>query len=185
MNSKQTVIIRISIIYALLHLAIACGVLWQGNSQFILNIVGPAIVWLIYTWLEFRYQVFIDLNIRVIAMVATLTDSFFGYYCNYYLTSGTFDKIQHAFGTYAAALVLYLLIRRWLQQIYTPVSAFILVLCLGLSVGAVYEIGEFLGDLLSNPVQKSQPNLLDTDLDLVGDLFGAIVAACHVRYRKY
>lgn len=182
---KQKTMIKITIGYVLLHLAIAWGVLWQGNSQFVPNIVGPAIVWLVYTGLELRYQVTIDLNVRVIAMIATLTDSFFGYYCNYYLTSGTFDKIQHVFGTYAAALVIYLFIRRWLQQTYTPLSAFILVLCLGLSIGTVYEISEFFGDVLGNSLNKSQPSLLDTDLDLIGDFVGAILAAFHVRYRQY
>jgi hypothetical protein len=53
------------------------------------------------------------------------------------------------------------------------------VACLGLSLGSLYEILEFFTDSISHPVPPSQPSLLDTDLDLVADLAGALLAALH------
>lgn len=184
MTYLQKSILRITLLFLFIQLSIALALAMKGHSQFIPNVLGPAILWVIYTILEFRFDVYINTYVRSVAMVATVSDCLFGYYCNYYLTSGIFDKIQHVFGTYAAALLVYWLIIRWLKQSYSQVSVFILVLALGISIGAVYEIGEFLGDLINNPVNKSQPSLLDTNLDMIGDIIGAAIAAIHAVYRE-
>lgn len=180
----QKTILHITLLFLFIQLSIVLALAMRGHGQFIPNVLGPAILWVAYTILEFRFDVYIDTYVRSVAMVATVSDCFFGYYCNFYLTSGAFDKIQHVFGTYAAALLAYLLIIRWLKQSYSQVSVFILVLSLGISIGMFYEVGEFLGDLITNPVNKSQPSLLDTNLDMIGDIIGATIAAIHALYQE-
>lgn len=57
---------------------------------------------------------------------------------------------------------------------------FILAVSLGLGLGALYEIAEFFTDRISHPVPPSQPSLLDTDLDLIANALGALLAgACY------
>jgi len=60
-----------------------------------------------------------------------------------------------------------------------------LVVSLGVSLGAFYEILEFLTDIFSHPIPISQPSLLDTDLDLMGDVIGAVFAAIHAISRTF
>lgn len=47
-------------------------------------------------------------------------------------------------------------------------------------MGSFLEIVEFLIDLMFKPEVHYQLNLVDTDLDLVSDVLGAIIAACHL-----
>jgi hypothetical protein len=61
----------------------------------------------------------------------------------------------------------------------------IFLICLSLALGCFYELFEFLEDLIFNPVYKNQPNLLDTDLDLVSDLIGGLLAALHWRLSSH
>ena len=74
------------------------------------------------------------------------------------------------------------------QMMANPVGKpvkFILIACLGLSLGTLYEILEFVTDSLSHPTPPSQPSLWDTDADLVGDAVGALLAAIHALTRTF
>ncbi|MGM7722177.1 hypothetical protein [Metabacillus sp. Hm71] len=55
----------------------------------------------------------------------------------------------------------------------------IFFILLSTTLGAFYEVFEFFQDVVFKPQIKNQPNLLDTDLDLVSDLSGGIIALCH------
>ena len=49
----------------------------------------------------------------------------------------------------------------------------------------VSELAEFLVDSFGNPVLPGQPSLHDTDLDLIGDTVGAMLAAIHLQYTEF
>ena len=55
----------------------------------------------------------------------------------------------------------------------------VLFILLSTTLGTFYEIFEFLQDELFKPVVKNQPSLLDTDLDLISDVTGGIIALIH------
>jgi uncharacterized membrane protein YjdF len=123
--------------------------------------------------------------VRVLVGLTIFLDAFLGYYFDLYVTSFVFDQFLHVFGTYACSLFGYILLAQILVNPVVKVVKFILVVSLGLSLGATYEILEFFTDYISNPMPPSQPSLLDTDLDLVGDALGALLAAAHAISRNF
>lgn len=163
--------------------AIIFGIVQRGNRDFIANIAGSALFWVIYTAIEQWKDLRIHLFVRAAAIVAILSDSLLGYYFNLYVLSWSYDRVQHMFGTYAMALFCYAVIThlvrdtvpsRWLRCFF--------VIAIGTGAGAGYEILEFLSDSLMSPQIPNQPGLLDTDLDLVSNLVGALIAGIHSFY---
>jgi uncharacterized membrane protein YjdF len=157
----------------------------RGNEYYIRGIVATTVLWLCYDYLEFKFHLLMSNYIRTIVVVTLLSDGFFGYYLEFYLTSTVFDKLQHGFGTYSFALFAYILAAQLSEHSLSRRFTFFLVVCLGISMGAVYEVLEFIVDSTTHPIPPGQPSLLDTDLDLVADIFGAILAAFHAISVKF
>ncbi|WP_371371629.1 hypothetical protein [Sporomusa aerivorans] len=154
----------------------------QGRYDYAKNIAVKASIWTIYSFFELKYNMTVPNYIRALVMVAVLSDSFIGLYLNLYVTSSVFDKIQHVYGSYAFSLFAFTILHRLLHPVVSRAFNCLLVILIGLSIGAVYEIGEFIGDLVARPQVPSQPSLLDTNLDLIADFTGALIAAVHVAF---
>lgn len=166
-------------LFLVLQIAIIYGLLGKGYLDFTRSVAVTSCIWVVYTLIEAKCNLFMNNYVRVVTMTAIICDAFFGYYLDYYETSFVFDKMLHAFGTYAFALFAYVLAVQLLHHPVSRVFKFILVASLGLSLGAAYELVEFLVDTFAYPIIPSQLSLLDTDLDMVCDTIGALFAAVH------
>jgi len=185
MNRYNVSMLSITTLFIVSQILLTFELARQGHFDYIRSVMVTTSFWLIYTFSEARYRWRMNNYVSVLVVLTIMSDSFFGYYLDFYATSTIFDKIQHVFGTYAFSLFAYILV---VQLLGNPVSRsfkIILVVCLGLSIGAFYEILEFLTDQISHPVPPSQPSLLDTDLDLIGDVLGAVLAALHATSRTF
>jgi uncharacterized membrane protein YjdF len=178
-------IVTITVVFLILQIAVILALAYQGRPDYMRSVAGTTVFMVVYTFLEARYGLIMNNYVRVLVMLAILIDGLFGYCFNLYTTSAVFDKVLHIFGTYAFALFFYVLV---VQMIANPVVKpvkFILAACLGLSIGASYEILEFFTDSLSHPSPPSQPSLWDTNTDLISDAVGALLAAVHVVFRTF
>lgn len=63
---------------------------------------------------------------------------------------------------------------------FVRVENLYLLLSLGIALGTGIEIIEFLVDVVLTPKIPYQPSLIDTDLDLISDIIGSIIAALHL-----
>jgi hypothetical protein len=163
--------------------AVLLGIVSRGNRDFISNIVGSALFWAGYTILEQIKGMEIHFFVRAVAVAAIVSDSFFGYYLNFYVSSPLYDRMQHMGGTYGMVLFCYAVVTHIFH--YPVTSKWIrclFVVALGVGVGAAYEVFEFAGDRLLQPQIPNQPGLLDTNLDLVSNLAGALIAGIHAFY---
>ncbi|WP_371368428.1 hypothetical protein SRRS_20100 [Sporomusa rhizae] len=151
----------------------------QGRHTYAQNIAIKACLWVIYTSLEMKYGFGINHYIRVFVMLVIINDSLIGLYFDLYTTSTVFDKIQHVLGSYAFSLFAYTLLCKLTQPVLSRICSFVLVVSLGLGIGVFYEIGEFIGDLVTKPSIPSQPSLTDTNLDLIADVIGSLLGAVH------
>lgn len=185
MDRYKFTILSITVFFLVSQILIMLGLAGEGRFDYIRSVMATTSLWLIYTFLEARYRWSMNNYVKVLIVLTLVSDGFFGYYLNLYATSTIFDKILHAFGTYAFALFIYLLVVQLLKNPVNQLFKFILVVCLGLSFGAFYEILEFVTDQISHPVPPSQPSLLDTDLDLISDVIGAVLAAIHATSRTF
>ena len=185
MNNDNLTRFSITGLFLVSQILIMLGLAWQGHLDYVRSVMVTTLCWIGYTFLEARYQLYMNHYVRVIMVITLISDAFFGYYLNLYATSFVFDKMLHVFGTYTFSLFAYILVVQLLNNPVKQSFKFILVVCLGLSIGTFYEVLEFITDLISHPVPPSQPSLLDTDLDLMGDVIGAVLSAIHSTYRTF
>lgn len=174
-----------TIIFAIIQIIMLLILALKGRTDYSWSIFVTTGAWIVYTILEVKFDIKISQYIRIVMMLTLFADAFFGYYLSLYEKSLVFDKILHVFGTYSITLFFYSLIIKMQNEPLNKIIIFIFIVCLGLSIGSVYEILEFIGDNVSHPEPPNQPSLLDTDLDLIGDLLGALIAGIHASYRKF
>lgn len=171
--------------FLVIQMIIMIALIARGRTDFSWSVMITSGSWILYSVLEARYQVQMSRYIRFVMMTTLFCDAFFGYILNLYEQSFVFDKILHVFGTYSFSLFGYALVMQ-LQKNH-PVNKFvkfILATCIGISLGTIYEILEFIGDNISHPEPPNQPSLLDTDVDLIGDFIGAVIAGIHVSIKN-
>lgn len=185
MTNDKSTLLKISVLFLAIQLVLIFELAGSGQSSYARSVMATTFCWTLYTFLEARYGFYMNTYVRGIIILSLLGDSFFGSYLDFYQTSFTFDKMLHVFGSYSFSLFAYILTVQLLRHPLSSPFKFIFILSLGLSIGAFYEILEFLTDTISHPNPISQPSLLDTDLDLVGDLIGAMIAAIHGTYRTF
>lgn len=179
MDKHRRAMYGITAVFVLVQIAVMCALAYRGRPDYIRSVAGTSALQVFFIVGEVRYNLFMSTYVRVLVTLTLFIDALFGYYFDLYVSSVVFDKILHCFGTYAFSLFAYIIV---LQLQGNPIDRrvkFIFTVSLGLSLGAFYEILEFITDSIAQPVQPSQPNLLDTDLDLIADLAGAVLAAIH------
>lgn len=113
--------------------------------------------------------------LMILAVVFVFLDSYIGYYLNYYTKSRIVDRWLHCYGTFTLSLLFYNLILLVTQEGGSKVFRALFVLLLGIALGAVHEIMEFVTDLKQN--SKMQKGLRDTNLDNIFNIIGSSLAA--------
>ena len=183
MNQYKVTTLSITVLFFIIQALIILGLARKGQVDYIRSVLVTTGFWVIYMYVETKYRLSLSNYVRSIMLLTLVSDGFFGHYLDLYATSAVLDKILHVFGTYAFSLFAYTLVVRLLKSPVQRSFTFILVVCLGLSIGTVYEILEFSTDCISHPEPPSQPSLIDTNLDLICDMIGAVLAAIHVTKR--
>lgn len=178
-NDRRNMIV-LTIIFFVIQVGVLILLINRGDYGFVYNVLAVTCFWAIFTFAEIKYDLCLDNYIRTAVIITIACDSVLGYYLHLYVTSDVYDRMQHIFGTYAFALLAYTSILHINRQPLQRGLAFILVVALGISLGTVFEIIEFLGDTALKPVLPNQSSLTDTNLDLISDVTGAIIAGCHV-----
>jgi len=185
MTNDKSPLLKITVLFLAIQIILMFELSRQGQYSYTRSIMSTTCFWAIYAFLEARYKFYMNTYVRVVVVLTILFDGFFGCYLDLYTTSSIFDKILHVFGTYAFSLFAYVLVVQLLKHPVNSSFKYILVVTLGVSLGAFYEILEFLTDTFSHPIPMSQPSLLDTDLDLIGDAIGANFAAIHASTKTF
>jgi uncharacterized membrane protein YjdF len=161
--------------------------LFKGrNFDYMRMASGNLFFWVIYMILEKKENWRIPLYIRIITLLAITFNDYFGDYLNLYVTSSVYDRLQHIFGTYALTLWIFFVIQQFIQlKLTNQRLIFLFIISLALALGTIYELLEFVEDEVFKPKIKNQPSLLDTNLDLLSDLLGGIIAVLHYHFSKY
>jgi hypothetical protein len=113
--------------------------------------------------------------VRCLVIIAMFFHIFFGFFKDRYTRSKVFDRYLHTYGSFAYALFFYALLSRVMDASVTPkFFAAVMVVFTGITAGGVFETIEYFVDK-KMPV-KTQRGLKDTDVDLIGDVIGSVVA---------
>jgi uncharacterized membrane protein YjdF len=134
------------------------------------------VLYFTFLFLQVQFNFYIEPFIIFLLIIAVLGHLFIGEYLGIYVRIKIYDKFLHVFGTFAFTLFFYSLILKTINPLSEPKTYTLLfIVALGVSLGAIFELIEFTVDLIFK--SKSQTDLMDTDIDLIADLIGSIVAA--------
>lgn len=171
----------INYIFILIQFITIIALAIERKFDYVTEVLLVTSIFVVYIFLENKYRFYVSNYIRVCLMLVIIFHSFVGKYINLYLLSDIFDNYLHVFGVYAVAIFVYSILRCFMWILFTStISNFLYVTLLGFGIGAIFEILEFIVDITINPRINNQAGLIDTDLDLIADLVGALLAALHV-----
>lgn len=165
-----------------IFLQIIIGLLLFKNKQYmyIYEVLATTIFFIIYTFIEVKYNLHLSNYTRFFIILTILAHTFIGDFLNLYVKSFIFDKVLHAVGTYSFTLLSYSLINQTIKKDYLEKPRdFIFILCLGVTLGVFFEFIEFTIDIVLKPQFPSQGNVIDTNMDMIFNTVGAIIAALH------
>jgi hypothetical protein len=141
-------------------------------------IASPLFLWLVMI-AGYVYDFRIPGAVFMLGVLSAFANSYLGYYRDLYNRSRKFDRFQHAFGSFSAALFFYFLLGNLFEYGGSRAFGAFYVLLLGIFCGTVHEIGEFIADLRG--AEKMQKGLRDTNMDMVSNLIGSALA-CAAAY---
>lgn len=137
------------------------------------------LIWLIITsFLFYNYYFRINVPVFVIfcSIMTVIGHSLLGNYLNYYYKSKTYDRGLHMLGAFSFSLLTFSILNKAISPFQSDsFYASLFVITLGISIGSLFEILEFIHDCVSQKV-KCQHGLADTDYDLIFNFVGSIIA---------
>lgn len=154
-----------------------------AKSSYTAGVTASTASFILYSLLENKYRLNISNYIRANVVLTITFHNFLGKYLNLYVRSFLFDNPLHVYGNYSFTLFFYALIAQVFHpQFRSQWSKFLYIVLLGISLGLIFELGEFVLDIISQPIIPNQQGLNDTNFDMLFDLCGSIIAAVHLTW---
>lgn len=186
MKKRCKTINIIAMLFLLLQIIVSYGLYKNNQINFIYEVIGTTLIILIYNFFEIKYNLYLNHYIRILVMTTILLHTYVGDYLRLYANSFVFDKILHGYGTYSFTLFVYVIINQLVKNVKHRNSyEFIFIICLGMALGQGLEFIEFLIDQFFNPSEPAQSGLTDTNIDMILNTVGALVAAVHLTISRY
>ena len=183
---KNKLKIILNYIFLALQLLIFIQFTLNKRYDYLSGVSITTLAYIIFLYVIDKYNLYISNYVRGGVIVTILSHHILGEYFNLYSKSAIFDKALHIFGTYAFTLFIYLIMIQTIKILFiSKISRFIFVILLGISIGVGFEVIEFILDVTIKPKVPYQSNLIDTNLDIVSDIVGSIIAAFYITIRYH
>ncbi|CAH2215306.1 hypothetical protein [Tepidibacter aestuarii] len=165
----------LTISFSIIMILVVIGFLIKKEYNFIYNSIMIYVSYLFIIYFENKNKKMIKSYIKALVIIAYILHNVVGQYFNLYQNSIWFDKALHIFGTFAFSLLFYSMLDLSIKFFSeSKIFIFIILMSIGVTGGAFLESGEFILDIIMNT--KNQHGLLDTNLDLIFNAFGAVLA---------
>lgn len=165
----------LTIIFTIIVLLTAVGFLIRKDYKLFLNSISIYISYLLFIYFENKKGFKIENYIKALVITTGILHNFFGQYLNLYRTTIWFDKGLHIFGTFSFALLCYSVLNLSIEFFSKyKLFTFIVIMSLGITVGAILENFEFFLDVIFKT--NNQHGNVDTNLDLIFNTVGGILA---------
>ncbi|WP_053957655.1 hypothetical protein [Inediibacterium massiliense] len=172
----------LNLIFTIIMLSFMIIFFLKTQYHFLFYTATLYFIYLFYLHWESQKKYTVKSYIKILILFTIIID-LLGFSLHFYDTVYWFDKALHMFGSFSITLFSYALIQIfWKDFSSSHMLTFIFIASLGITIGVLYEIGEFILDLIFD--SKNQNGLIDTNLDLIFDIFGAILASLWGVYRK-
>lgn len=183
MSSKLSTT-TINLAYIILQTALIAAFFAKKEYLSIFESVFAFTMYLLLIFYESRKGMLITSFIRAAVLFTILSNSFLGEYLDLFNKPYNLDKLYHIFGTFSFTIFIYTIleIKAGLQNLKKSFK-FVFILLLGTFLGTIYEILEFLSDYFFETA--NQNGLVDTDVDMICDILGAVVAGIYAVRGKH
>ena len=167
-------LVLIFIVFTLLLLYAATDLFKKGKKTLAKAVLS---VYIFYAIAFFAVRIFalsVPPYILLLTMLGVFVICFFGYYREWFNRSKVFDRYLHAFVPFSFALFVYCIIQNLFLTGGSRAYQSLFVFTIGISLGTFNELLEAGIDAKSNA--NNQRGLKDTNMDLLGDLIGSLLA---------
>lgn len=149
----------------------------------IFNLIVIYIMYLLFIYIEHKKRITIKNYIKALVIITAILHISFGQYFNLYQTTNWFDKCLHAFGTFSLTFFCYSILDISIEFFSkSKIFNLILIISIGTTIGVFLESLEFILDIIFKT--KNQHSLVDTNLDLIFNIFGATFAGIWDTFKK-
>lgn len=175
----------LNIFYFAVNIFTAAAFLAGGQPRQVANPVAATCFYVGLVLLEKHTRFKLKNQLRILLIMTLISHSLIGEYLRAYYDTAFFDNFLHFFGTFTFALLAFELLETFVRIQSSPqkIFAFILVTSLGISLGTLFELLEFSLDILFK--QHNQFGPVDTNLDLIFDTLGSILAGVLTAFKAF
>lgn len=174
MSAYQSLIINIVII-SLCQIYLIINYLRKKEiAKFLSNLIIYVIIVSLLLF-EHYLKLAVPNFIIVCSLLAVIGHLLIGEYFNIYHSTKHFDRYLHLFGAFSFSLLSYSLLNKISALANEKWITFLFVMLLGVAIGTLFEIIEFIHDSISKKT-LSQHGLTDTNLDLIFNAIGSLIA---------
>lgn len=130
------------------------------------------------------FKITVPSYLLLLTMLTVLGACFFGHYLDCYTKSKTFDRYLHGFGAFAFSLLTYSMLDFYIDTGSSKLFRALFIVLTGNTLGIIFELIEMRHDKKTSQkrqeklknTEKSQKGLMDTDMDILFNLLGSILA---------
>ncbi len=170
-------------LFTTLLMSVVIGFMANKQYRYIYNAIPLYLSYLLIVYYEEKEIISITNLTKFLIILVSILHLAFGQYFNLYEISRYFDKGLHLIGGFTVSLFLYQVLVSILgNYLNSRLLIFILISSVGITAGVFLEISEFVLDILFKA--SNQKSLIDTNLDLIFNVFGSSIVAFRVS-RKY
>lgn len=166
------------IVYSVIEIISLIEFVKRKNKALVKESIISYILTSAFLLLLYFYKINVPKYMIILFLLTLLMNTFLGYYFNLYIKTKTFDRYLHAFGSFSFSILAYSIITDVFNEaIDSNIFAAIIVFSLGMTLGAIFEIIEFISDKSRNT--KHQHGLADTNYDLIFNMIGSVIASVY------
>lgn len=176
MEYHQLLVIMTAI-FSFVTLFTSIGLLIKKKYRFFIENIVSYIFYLIFLILQYKLRFQINAFIIMLVLITFIGNNLVGQYLDLYNSSKYYDRFLHAFGSFSFSIFFYLILEKITIHMISPkFYNSILIAMIGISLGCIFEIYEFISDSTSTSNLKNQHGLKDTNFDLISDIIGSVIA---------
>lgn len=175
MIKKNKISIFLTILFSIIMLLTLIGFLIRKEYGCIINLIVIYAGYILLVYFENKKKITIKNQLKVLVIITAILHISFGLYFKLYQTTNWFDKGLHVFGTFSITILSFLMLDSCVEFFSkSKIFYFVLLISIGTTIGVFLENLEFILDIILKT--KNQHSLLDTNLDLIFNIFGASLA---------
>jgi hypothetical protein len=167
--------IVLTVFFTIIQIFVSIGYVRKRKNIFVLENIALYFIYLLFLFIQYKWKFYVETYLLLFVIITTLGHTLIGEYFDIYIRVKLYDRCLHAFGTFSFALFFYSIIAKTMKPVVSPwLYPVLFIITLGVTLGALFEILEFVVDQFFHT--KSQSGLKDTNVDLIADIIGSVIA---------